>query len=564
MLSGATARRKPDVPMEQTSDDHHRWDAPFGRNPIRSQIVASILSIPAFKAINPRDFPDDLPLAKIISHDGRILQLDRNEVIYKQGDHGDSVFVLLRGGVRCVTLPEESETAQTGSAEVEKAWFSSLPDFSDSTKKAKSGLFGRSKSRRRSPAGQRGVILSAYDMFGISSALRRAPREDTAFACEDKTFVLELRWPGVRDLRFWSSEFNALTDKLYNVASCLSGLRQCPLFRTVDDLTLEVVAKNATFETYGKLGWSHAFQNQRTQSSGNPSSEALEPAIVEQGEPFRGLLVVTSGIVRVSHRIGNGELTVGFLTKGDVFGLEQLIAGLTSDESLVVENGLKACGYANVIAIPQDVVETCLRPDPETLESHQPMKSSGNVVAHGSDIAPPLLDFIVDNRFVNGTSAMVINTDRCVNCDDCVRACAATHDNIPRFVRKGKSHHRLMVANACMHCTDPVCMVDCPTAAIHRNSETGNVLIDHDTCIGCGTCASACPYDNIRMEKALDPKGTVYMGQDGFPALKAIKCDLCAGQNNGPACKRACPHDAIDRIDFSDSEMLSDWLKVSQ
>jgi len=75
------------------------------------------------------------------------------------------------------------------------------------------------------------------------------------------------------------------------------------------------------------------------------------------------------------------------------------------------------------------------------------------------------LDFLADHRFLNGTETMLINLDRCTRCDDCVRACAATHDNNPRFVRQGSKHDQLMVANACMHCVDPVCMIGCPTGA---------------------------------------------------------------------------------------------------
>ena len=42
-------------------------------------------------------------------------------------------------------------------------------------------------------------------------------------------------------------------------------------------------------------------------------------------------------------------------------------------------------------------------------------------------------------------------------------------------------------------------MIGCPTGAIHRESATGVVMINDDTCIGCGTCAASCPYENIRM-----------------------------------------------------------------
>jgi Fe-S-cluster-containing hydrogenase component 2 len=43
------------------------------------------------------------------------------------------------------------------------------------------------------------------------------------------------------------------------------------------------------------------------------------------------------------------------------------------------------------------------------------------------------------------------------------------------------------------------------------------------------------------------------------PIVKATKCDLCVGQLGGPACQRACPHDALVRIDLSDVEAVAKW-----
>ena len=34
------------------------------------------------------------------------------------------------------------------------------------------------------------------------------------------------------------------------------------------------------------------------------------------------------------------------------------------------------------------------------------------------------------------------------------------------------------------------------------------------------------------------------------PILKATKCDLCASLPSGPSCERACPHDALKRVDI--------------
>jgi Fe-S-cluster-containing dehydrogenase component len=157
-------------------------------------------------------------------------------------------------------------------------------------------------------------------------------------------------------------------------------------------------------------------------------------------------------------------------------------------------------------------------------------------------------EWLGDERLINGTQAMLIDLDRCVRCDDCVKACASTHGGNPRFVRHGPTFDHWMVANACMHCRDPVCMIGCPTGAIHRHEAAGVIVINDDTCIGCGTCANSCPYSNIRLVEISDRSGNAVVDDDGRPILKATKCDLCVEQLGGPACVRACPHDALRRV----------------
>ncbi len=162
---------------------------------------------------------------------------------------------------------------------------------------------------------------------------------------------------------------------------------------------------------------------------------------------------------------------------------------------------------------------------------------------------------------MNGSQTMLIDLDRCTRCDDCVRACADTHGGNPRFIRHGEQIGRFMVANACMHCVDPVCMIGCPTGAIHRVATGGQVAINDPTCIGCGICAWSCPYDNIRMVEVRDRSGAIRIEPEtGAPVLKATKCDLCVDQPGGPACQRACPHDALIRMDMADTVALSRYL----
>ena len=103
-------------------------------------------------------------------------------------------------------------------------------------------------------------------------------------------------------------------------------------------------------------------------------------------------------------------------------------------------------------------------------------------------------------------------------------------------------------------------MLGCPTGAIHRSEQGGQVVINDLTCIGCASCANNCPYDSIRMVEIRDKKGNAVRAPDGQPINKATKCDLCIEQPGGPSCQRACPHDALRRVNMSDLEQISDWL----
>ncbi len=47
---------------------------------------------------------------------------------------------------------------------------------------------------------------------------------------------------------------------------------------------------------------------------------------------------------------------------------------------------------------------------------------------------------------------------------------------------------------------------------------------------------------------------------EGQQVTKATKCDLCVDHHGGPACERACPHDALKRVNPAESHVLARWL----
>jgi Fe-S-cluster-containing dehydrogenase component len=315
------------------------------------------------------------------------------------------------------------------------------------------------------------------------------------------------------------------------------------------------------FESYGNFDWYTDFGPDRR---GDRNQQlASEPLIAAEGDQPTGLLMVRSGFARVSRLHGHGHRTLAYLGKGQVFGLAELVESYETGADVPWRSSMRAVGYVDVLRIPREVVLEAILPHCKMQNAKRSNRSANrNPQAEiETGIDPRLLEFLSDHRFLNGTQTMLINLDRCTRCDDCVRACAATHDNNPRFAREGPKQDQLMVAGACMHCVDPVCMIGCPTGAIGRDEATGTVRINDRTCIGCSTCANSCPYEAIRMVEIRVPGGAFLVDEaTQQPILKATKCDFCAGQLTGPACQNACPHDALVRVDMSDLSGLSRWL----
>src|SRR5439155_5433887 len=217
--------------------------------------------------------------------------------------------------------------------------------------------------------------------------------------------------------------------------------------------------------------------------------------------------LIRAGFARVSQRFGNGHRTLNYLGAGQLYGLQEIAHNLRQPDAAVpLQYTLRVIGYAHVLMIPTAIMQTVVLPTipsqnlPALIETAEKQENGPPAaIDAGAKIGVDMLEFLTENRFFNGTATMLINLDRCTRCDDCVRACAAAHDNNPRFLRHGPISDRFMVANACMHCVDPVCMIGCPTGAIHRDDFGGQVVINPATCIGCKACFNNCPYEAIRM-----------------------------------------------------------------
>jgi len=158
---------------------------------------------------------------------------------------------------------------------------------------------------------------------------------------------------------------------------------------------------------------------------------------------------------------------------------------------------------------------------------------------------------------------------RCTACKTCVYACKDAKDLGLEFAYRrvfeyagGKTDMDssgiissncfvYSISVACNHCDDAVCMMVCPTGAMHRDPETELIFVDSNVCIGCGYCALSCPYRSPKVDRT---KG------------HSVKCDGCYYLvNNGekPVCVMACPTRALGFGTISEMQAKGEQANVA-
>jgi carbon-monoxide dehydrogenase iron sulfur subunit len=138
----------------------------------------------------------------------------------------------------------------------------------------------------------------------------------------------------------------------------------------------------------------------------------------------------------------------------------------------------------------------------------------------------------------SGTNTIVLDIGECGACHLCETVCSLGRESqcnpaASRIrVLRGEMMETLLV---CQQCEVLFCGSVCPTQAIRRDTQTGVILVDEQSCTGCKACVKACPHQAV-----------------GFhpERKKALICDQCGGS---PLCVEWCPRQALQYVELTPS-----------
>ncbi len=151
---------------------------------------------------------------------------------------------------------------------------------------------------------------------------------------------------------------------------------------------------------------------------------------------------------------------------------------------------------------------------------------------------------------------VVVDLDRCIECRSCAAACYYGHANMPAVGFAGGGWALLPLI--CRQCKSAACVEACPVEAMVRD-DRGVVRRASFRCIGCGSCARACPFGVISTELAGEPAAC--RSPDRITGRRVGKCDLCEDRLGDdpdavPRCVAACPSGALRFLDEHEGDEL--------
>lgn len=370
------------------------------------------------------------------------------------------------------------------------------------------------------------------DLFGEMSCMSFYPRSATVRAKTECVMYEMLR--NMLTVLQKNKKFKEQVDKNYRERALGQHLRSVPILKDyVDDKVIEQLRNRVDLVEY------------------DPGQ-----VIIKQGDPSDAFYLVRVGCIKVSQTHPGGEIVLTYLGRGEYFGEIGLLKNIPRTATCT------ALDHVEVVKIDKPDFDFILSVYDELnskliTAADQRTKATQHMSQHAPSM--PLDDFI-SQGLMGAQNLLLLDLEKCTRCDECVRACADSHQGVTRLVREGLRFDRFLVPTSCRSCMDPVCMIGCPVGSIRRK-DSMEIIIE-DWCIGCEVCAKQCPYGNISMHPFAvnTPDPTNPGAKKAENKDKAVTCDLCT-ELKEPSCVYACPHDAAHRVNAREYFMLGGEIK---
>jgi CRP-like cAMP-binding protein/Fe-S-cluster-containing hydrogenase component 2 len=473
-----------------------------------------LLALPVFKGVSGTFL--ELNAGAVVKR-----KYKAGEVIVREGENGSTAFYILEGDVDIlIGGPRAHVTTENESGGLFKKMVSKIRPRT---------IESRDGERRAAPThisidapvdlpyNNPIAQLHAGDLFGEMTCMSFYPRSATVRAKTDCVMLEMLR--NVLDVMQKNKTFRATLEANYRGRALGTHLRSVPIFATISDDFIDELRERVELLRF-----------------------APGQVICTEGEPADAFYLVRIGFIRVSQKRLGEELVLAYLPRGGYFGEMGLLNSIPRTATCT------ALDHVEVVKITAPDFHLMLDRFPEVRAQIQRVagqRDKENTFQlqriTEKQNTQPLHSFLAQG-LMDAQSLLILDLEKCTRCDQCVNACADAHDGVSRLLRDGVRFDKYLIATSCRQCRDPLCMVGCPVGSIRRKNSL-EVIIE-DWCVGCGLCASNCPYGNITVHE-FDNKGKD-AGNHG-KVRKATSCDLCHDMKE-PSCVYACPHDAAHRV----------------
>lgn len=311
----------------------------------------------------------------------------------------------------------------------------------------------------------------------------------------------------------------------------LRMLRKLKKFGAALDLTYRNNGRNSTLNA---LAISEESKKQLTQIS-EFRVLARGHVLCQEGRPVDRVLIIKDGWIKRSSGGGDKNEVADYIGPGYCIGVNAINergAKWPFKATVLSRTEVLEIPFKKLMAYPQLMTQLRTELEPYTLVG-TPVEPDRTL--NFSKDVKFAQDRILDRGLADATNLLLMDMDLCVRCGNCSLACHEIHGQ-SRLLRRGIHFFRpkttmrsleqsLLAPSVCLHCEDPECMTGCPTGAIAR-FQGGQVDINPATCIGCGDCATQCPYNAISLVMRKDlrreskPAAKPAAGKDGKAAGK--------------------------------------------